>query len=293
MNKVKIWIVGWWTEGNAASIAERCIRNWPIGDLFELDSKNYEYLVVLGAFTPETLPYFKNTQTTIGVMLEPEWSPNWQRDLDKYCRLVLAQDRSMFPGASNVIESPMFMLTHFLNHYSGFLEKTVSKTKRMSIISSNYSQGFNYAKRHSLFKALLDTDLKIDFFGRGWDTSDFRYKGSPSNKADALLDYEYSIAIENSNYKNYVTEKFFDAIVTDTVPIYLGAPNISDIYPRESFIPLDVNGSIDQTIEQIRHIFHNDEYNSRLQSLKNGKQSYYTSYNLFHFLERLISQGKL
>ena len=293
MNKVKIWIVGWWTESNAPSIAERCLRNWPIGDRLELDSENYEYLVVLGAFTPETLPYFKNAETTIGVMLEPEWSPNWQRDLYKYCKLVLAQDRSMFPGASNVIESPMFMLTHFINHYNDFLEKTASKTKRMSIISSNYSTGFNYAKRHSLFKALLGTDLKIDFFGRGWATSDFRYKGSPDNKADALLDYEYSIAIENSNYKNYVTEKFFDAIVTDTVPLYLGAPNISDIYPRGSFIPLDMNGSIDRTIEQIRHIFDNDDYNSRLEPLKDAKQSYYTFYNLFHFLETLISQGKL
>lgn len=54
-----------------------------------------------------------------------------------------------------------------------------------------------------------------------------------------------------------------------------------------------MNGSINRTIDQIRHIFDNDDYNSRLEPLKDAKQSYYTSYNLFHFLEMLISQGKL
>ena len=288
--KKKIWIVCWWDEIFDKNVGIRTFRNWPDNDYFELDEENYEYLIVLGALNSKNFKYFRDKQKTIGFMLEPEWSQNWQRDLHKYCKYVVAQSKSMYPHATNIIEHPMFMFTESTDNYKFYLENDFKKTKRMSIISSNYGHKYNYIKRHELFKGLLETDLDIDFYGRRWDLSDERYKGAPYNKSEAIVDYEYSIAIENSSYDNYLTEKFFDLVVCNTVPIYYGCPNVKDIYPENSFIEIDFSGPIEKTIEQITDIYHNDVYQERLPHVLEAKKMYYTKYNIFNFMENMIKQ---
>jgi|TARA_R110000796_G_scaffold240591_1_gene361728 hypothetical protein len=291
--KKKIWIVCWWDEIFDKDVATRTFRNWTANDFFEMDEKNYEYLIVLGALNSKNIKYFRDPQKTIGFMLEPEWSTNWQRDLHKFCKYVVAQDKNMYPYANNIIEHPMFMFTESTDDHSFYLNNSFPKKKRMSIISSNYGHKLNYEKRHALFKGLLDTDLDIDFYGRRWELNDPRYKGAPYNKSEAIVDYQYSIAIENSSYNNYVTEKFFDLVVCNTVPVYYGAPNIADVYPQQSFIHIDFSGPIERTVEQIKDIYNNDNYDSRLPHVLEAKNLYYTKYNIFNFLENLIKQGKI
>ena len=291
--KKKIWIVCWWDEIFDKNVGIRTFRNWPDNDYFELDEQNYEYLIVLGALNHKNRRYFKDPLKTVGFMLEPEWSDNWQRDLHQYCRYVVAQDKNMFPGATNIIESPMFMFTESTDHHEFYMNNKFPKSRRMSIVSSNYGHKFNYVKRHELFKALLDTDLDIDFYGRRWKLFDQRYKGAPYNKSEAIVNYQYSIAIENSSYKNYLTEKFFDLTVCNTVPIYYGCPNAGEIYPKESFIEIDFSGPIEQTVEQITDIYNNDDYEKRLPHVLEAKQMYYTKYNIFNFMRKLIEEERL
>ena len=46
----------------------------------------------------------------------------------------------------------------------------------------------------------------------------------------------FHVAVENSSHKNYFTEKINDCILSHTIPIYWGCPNISDFYNIEGFI---------------------------------------------------------
>ena len=291
--KKKIWIVCWWDEIFDKNVGIRTFRNWPDNDYFELDEKDYEYLIVLGALNSKNFKYFRNPQKTIGFMLEPEWSTNWQRDLYKYCKYVVAQSKSMYPNATNIIEHPMFMFTESTDSHIFYRKNKFKKGRRMSIVSSNYGDKYNYVKRHELFKGLLETDLDIDFYGRRWNLADERYKGAPHNKSEAIIDYEYSIAIENSSYNNYLTEKFFDLVVCNTVPVYYGCPNVRDIYPEKSFIKIDFSGPIEKTIEQIADIYNNDSYEDRLPYILEAKNLYYTKYNIFNFIKSLMDEGKL
>ena len=48
---------------------------------------------------------------------------------------------------------------------------------------------------------------------------------------DIYRNYKFVVAFENFEDSNYVTEKFFDPILSYSVPIYLGAPNIYDFAP--------------------------------------------------------------
>jgi hypothetical protein len=50
--------------------------------------------------------------------------------------------------------------------------------------------------------------------------------------------YRFSLCLENCVYPGYVTEKLFDAMLADTVPVYLGAPDVTDFVPKECFLDL-------------------------------------------------------
>lgn len=52
-------------------------------------------------------------------------------------------------------------------------------------------------------------------------------------KLDIIKRYKFTIAFENALSKDYVTEKFFEPLLTGSVPIYLGAPNIEMFSPGE------------------------------------------------------------
>jgi hypothetical protein len=48
-----------------------------------------------------------------------------------------------------------------------------------------------------------------------------------------LARYKFTLAFENSIAPDYVTEKFFDPLIAGSVPVYLGAPNVSDFAPAD------------------------------------------------------------
>jgi hypothetical protein len=46
--------------------------------------------------------------------------------------------------------------------------------------------------------------------------------------------YKFVLAFEDFADTDYVTNKFYDPLLADTVPIYLGAPNIEDFAPGDN-----------------------------------------------------------
>ena len=62
-------------------------------------------------------------------------------------------------------------------------------------------------------------------------------------KAELMRRYKYTLSIENSRCDDYVTEKFYDVLLTPSLLLYLGAPNIAEYAPGpHSFV--DVQGGI-------------------------------------------------
>ena len=52
-------------------------------------------------------------------------------------------------------------------------------------------------------------------------------------KLETMARHKFSIAFENASETDYVTEKFYDPLITGSVPVYLGAPNIEEFAPGE------------------------------------------------------------
>lgn len=91
---------------------------------------------------------------------------------------------------------------------------------------------------------------EIDVFGSGWNNLDnlpFRweeklrrfsgvFRGPCDDKRETMRRYRFGIAYENTACPGYVTEKIVDCFVARNVPVYLGAPDISEFVPPESFL---------------------------------------------------------
>ncbi len=115
------------------------------------------------------------------------------------------------------------------------------------------------ARPHSLKHELYSERLKairyfsdipgFDLYGRGWDKAPrhpfyFHYKkfvarawrGAVEDKFKVMSQYRFTICYENATYGGYVSEKIFDCLATGTIPIYLGAPDITTLVPPDCFI---------------------------------------------------------
>lgn len=75
------------------------------------------------------------------------------------------------------------------------------------------------------------------FYGRGWSREEHpTYEGEPAWKLDAVSNFRFSICYENSVEPGNITEKIFDSFCAGCIPVYWGAPDITDWVPKDCFI---------------------------------------------------------
>jgi len=283
---MKIKVVCNWTDD--LSIMSRFIRNYITDKNFDPEliithEEDYDALLVFNAYDRNKIRVSK--EKVFGFIMEPSWSYNWDKSIGDYCGKVFFHDLSLVPTYQSFIEHPSMMLYHSTNFLNEF-ESNFPKTKRISMVVRNfggYGENQLYHLRMNLVHSILQTDLPIDIYGKNWHSIDSRIKGEVINKSDALKDYEFSIAIENSREKGYVSEKFFDCILCDTVPIYFGAPNVQEVYPN-AFINLDTSNAI----SQLSQILKNQEYSKYFLSIQRAKNKYMNSYNIYNVIKGLL-----
>ncbi|MGY0036916.1 glycosyltransferase family 10 domain-containing protein [Pedobacter sp. NJ-S-72] len=196
---------------------------------------DYDFAVVFNRANDS----IKHEAKIITVIQEPSWSDaHGSKHFLTNSDYIIVHDPDLFEQTNlvklggKIIESPAFMFYHDHVDYSFYNDtELIKKEKKLSmIVSGLYFSRANYHKRIEILVQILNSDFDIDIYGRGLSIRDSRYKGEIKYKHEGLLPYEYSIAMENSNEKNYITEKFVDCVLCNTTPIYNGAPNLTDVY---------------------------------------------------------------
>jgi hypothetical protein len=95
------------------------------------------------------------------------------------------------------------------------------------------SSAFNRSGRIG-YAAELMKHTAVDSFGKVLRTAVLADDdGSDVAKLRAIGRYKFCIAMENSVCDDYVTEKFFQPLLTGTVPVYLGARNVATFAPGD------------------------------------------------------------
>ena len=71
--------------------------------------------------------------------------------------------------------------------------------------------------------------------------------------------YKFTIAFESVNMHGFFTEKIVDAFLANTIPIYMGDPDISTIFNSKAFINCDDYDSVEEVLEKVKELDNNDE----------------------------------
>ena len=105
------------------------------------------------------------------------------------------------------------------------------------------------------FTETLSRSIGIDRYGR---FNPNRHIEGPDlggqTKRETIGRYHFCLALENSIAPDYVTEKMFDALAAGTVPIYLGAPNVAEFVPENSFIDAASFSTPEALATYLRHL---------------------------------------
>lgn len=165
----------------------------------------------------------------------------------------------------------------------------LGKTKLMSIISSDKAFTEGHRRRLEFAKAVKDYfGDQVDFYGRGIRTF--------SDKWDVLCPYKYHIAVENYQTVDYITEKLYDAFLGQTYPLYYGAPNVCEYFPKESLTLIDIN-DIKQSINIIEQTVNSNIYEKHLDSILYARELALDKYNAMHqiidILSNFTTEGKV
>ena len=198
---------------------------------------------------------------------------------------------------------------HMQMNYDDFFNlKYTKKTKLCSTVTSMRLHS-PLAKQRVKFITNLCKKYPgiIDVFGEGWDNRLGKsYKGelkwhnlggikrqktdnenANESKYNGLKDYSYSLCFENSSYDNYFTEKITDCMLSWTIPIYFGCPNIDKYFPSESYYIVDINDvdNIDKVIE----IINKPITEKNIEALSKARDLILNKYNMWATIDEIIT----
>lgn len=141
---------------------------------------------------------------------------------------------------------------------------------------NDFFKALNYRKAVSSSGSLMNnTGAKI-----GWE-----------QKLDYVKSFKFMISFENTSYPGYVTEKIFEPMLVNTVPIYWGSNTAVNEFNPKSYI--DVNGlSIEQAVEKVIEIDSNDDLYYEMYKepyLNNNQLNQWLNYdNVIEFLKEKV-----
>jgi hypothetical protein len=147
------------------------------------------------------------------------------------------------------------------------------KEKLLSSVTSSKAVSRGHRARLRFVRQLC-TEIDFDLYGRG-----FCYV---ADKWDALAPYRYSIAIENFRGRDYWTEKLSDCFLAWTMPIYCGCTNITDYFPEESMIIVDIDDP--SATERIREAMANRRWQRNLGAVGQARELVLDRYQFFPFI---------
>ncbi|WEK19177.1 MAG: glycosyltransferase family 10 [Candidatus Pedobacter colombiensis] len=140
---------------------------------------------------------------------------------------------------------------------SNFVNKDICReeNKKFTSLVSSHDDG---KIRTILFNSLNKID-RVTSAGKLLNNSQALNKDFGDNKEQFIGHYKFNICPENSNRKGYVTEKVFEAIRSNTIPIYWGSNNNPepDVLNKDAILFYDGPDSLNRLNKQVAELHHN------------------------------------
>lgn len=165
-----------------------------------------------------------------------------------------------------------------------------TKKKKIScIVSTKHRHRENFVKR-----MMTHSDSKVDLYGRGHKKELYRekYKGNLNYDGNCkflgMHPYEYTVVLENSQQKNYWSEKLADAYLSWSMPIYWGCPNLHNFFDPLSYKTLDIEDP--SPWETIREMISKPLSKEEVDSIAESRDKVLNEYNIWEIVKRSIDE---
>lgn len=232
-------------------LGDRCYRHNNYRVIYTTQSIETDYTIMINKVNQDTRV---QTSRIWGIQQEPfiagsmrsiiPFKNEFAKNPKTYaqCSKVFAFVKELLDQDSKFIPSPPYL--YWLIEVGGgdrmlsfetLKNLKFDKTKEISCIANTDKKAFiGHIHRTNFVNFLKTTSLPIDYYGGEKAHNKIR------TKLEALEQYRYSIAIENSSTPFYFTEKITDCFLAGCMPFYYGASNIADFFPKESFVWIDI-----------------------------------------------------
>jgi hypothetical protein len=156
------------------------------------------------------------------------------------------------------------------------------KRNDLSIICSD-ARKYPVQRRRLEFVKRLKEILgdRLHWYGRGAQPI--------AAKADAIIPYRYSIAIENNFIEHFWTEKLADVYLGQAFPFYSGGANLSRYFNEKTFAYIDIDDPVG-TAKQMERAIESGVYEENLPLIKDSRRKVLLEYNLFNEARKIISR---
>lgn len=314
---VKLRLYGWWTD--SSHLNDRIIKQFiPRQEKSSIDfvtDDSYDFMIVFGKLKSEI--QIKDKSKIIFFSQEPLWSPNESRNPSSFAYKSFVSDNRVYENPNELTETllPMFYAGHNETHHDErfdwsydlrFTDLSNQKNKGVSyIVRKDYCSYWDsyvnrdvskliYKMRTDLGRHLSEQVKDVIIGGINWENNDINILGNIWNKRVLLNNFRLSICVENTIQRNYISEKFWDVVLTDTIPIYIGCSNINDYIPSDYFINMTTKvDDMDGIIDEIKEISNNSEevYRKYKPKIKELKELFFTDkrFNLWLKIKEVIS----
>jgi hypothetical protein len=170
--------------------------------------------------------------------------------------------------------------------------------KVLSVVVSDRCVDEGHKLRLDFIKDLdkrKDLGFDLHIYGKCKSLNFKNYKGElpRATKDDGIFPYKYHFNAENHSYDNYITEKFTDGIIGETLFFYWGCTNTEKYYDKNCFIKLSLKPEDRETdISMVKEAIINDEWSKRIETIRKEKKKMYKVYNMYPRIESILFLNK-
>ncbi len=234
------------------------------------------YLVFFDEFSSSNLPLFFPRSRRIAVLKE---NPIHTRTIPieivaKRFDLVLTHRKDLIQRGSPFKR---------LEYSSNWLDRSQGgeclnkKSKLASFIGDiTHLSGYPGHDLRKLAYLVCSNSPSVDCYGRG--IRELQYK------CDALDDYCFSVAIENSREDYYFSEKLIDCLMSKTIPIYWGCPSIDEIFDSKGMLCFETMNELKVILKGLSM----EKYKSMLSFVEHNKDI--CEHNMLNSFEGYLSR---
>jgi GR25 family glycosyltransferase involved in LPS biosynthesis len=176
--------------------------------------------------------------------------------------------------------------------YQELKTEKIIKTKLLSSICSSKYFDPGHIKRIDFLKYIEnknDDIVRVDIYNTDNNHQFKSYVGPhpKGNKDVGITPYKYYFMAENNDEHNFITEKIWESLVTETLCFYWGCSNISDWINPKAYIVLNLD-NFEEAFQTVKQAIINNEWEKRIEVIRQEKQKVLEYFNFFPTLQRVL-----